>query len=165
MLGKRKSVLFVCTRNVCRSAIAEAVFREFLRRKKKRQIRVRSAGIRALAGTPATDYAVESAKHLGISIRRHRARKLSQRDIDWAGLILVMSRDNENAIRRDFRRWGGKVFLLSEMIGTDFDVKDIYGESIYVYVKSAAQIAAIIEQGFDRIMTLLGTGIAEPEMR
>ena len=76
-----------------------------------------------------------------------------------------MSRDNENAIRRDFRRWGGKVFLLSEMIGTDFDVKDIYGESIYVYVKSAAQIAAIIEQGFDRIMTLLGTGIAEPEMR
>ena len=54
---------------------------------------------------------------------------------------------------------------LSEIIGKEFDIKDIYGESVYVYATCAALLAETIEQAFDRITSVMEDRTVEPEMR
>ncbi|RMG36458.1 MAG: low molecular weight phosphotyrosine protein phosphatase, partial [Gammaproteobacteria bacterium] len=47
------SVLLVCTANICRSPMAEALLRDHLKAKGlDRRVKVASAGIRAMAGMP-----------------------------------------------------------------------------------------------------------------
>ena len=52
-----KSVLFVCTGNICRSPIAEGLFRRLLGNRK--DIEVASAGVHAVRGQPPSLYAVQ----------------------------------------------------------------------------------------------------------
>lgn len=159
MMGRRGSVLFVCVGNVCRSAMAEALFRDRARHTGKEEcVWVRSAGIQALDGQPATDHAVEAMHRRGIDIRGHRARTITQSDIDGADLILVMTSGTRRAIERSFRRWEGKVLLLSEVVGKSYDVGDIYGEPLDVYIGCAERLRGIIEQGFDYILGILEHG-------
>ncbi|HZV36291.1 MAG TPA: low molecular weight phosphotyrosine protein phosphatase, partial [Verrucomicrobiae bacterium] len=61
-----KTVLFVCTGNVCRSPMAEGIFRHAM--KGRRDIQVLSAGIGAMDGQPASPYAVQAVRELGIDI-------------------------------------------------------------------------------------------------
>ena len=57
-----KTILFVCTGNVCRSPMAEGIFRHAM--KGRRDIQVLSAGIGAMDGQPPSPYAVQAVKEL-----------------------------------------------------------------------------------------------------
>ncbi len=95
-------VLFVCLGNICRSPLAEGVFRH----------RVSTAGLDdrfeiASAGTggwhvgEAPDgRSVGIARKHGIDISTQRARKFVASDLDRYDVVLAMDRDNLTAIRR-----------------------------------------------------------------
>jgi glycine hydroxymethyltransferase len=63
-----KHVLFICTGNVCRSPMAEELFRSQLNG--DRNIEVSSAGIGAGNGQPPSSYAIEVMKEKGLDISR-----------------------------------------------------------------------------------------------
>jgi len=152
----KKTVLFVCTGNVCRSPMAAGLFYDKLCREKANdRVRVRSAGIWALEGQPASAYAQQVMNEHDLDISAHRGRNLTQTDVDEADLILVMSRQHAEVITRNFEHSKGKVYLLSEMAGQGYDIEDPYGGSLLEYRHTAAELAELIERGYAKIMELL----------
>src|SRR6266496_1637751 len=69
-----KTILFVCTGNVCRSPMAEGLFRHAVRG--RGDFKVLSAGVGAVDGQLASDHAVHALQEIGIDIRRPQ-KKLS----------------------------------------------------------------------------------------
>ena len=153
----KKTILFVCTGNVCRSPMAAGLLYDKLVRSKSHQrVRVRSAGTWALEGQPASAYARQVMSERDLDISGHTGRTITQQDVDEADLILVMTRLHAEIVSRRQERTDGKVHLLSEMAGDAYDIQDPYGGSLPDYRKTAAELADLIERGYDHMVGLLG---------
>ncbi len=153
----KKTLIFVCTGNVCRSPMAAGMlYDKLVREKADGRVRVRSAGIWALEGQPASAYASQVMSERGLDISAHRGRNLTQADVDKADLILVMTKRHADIIARDLDRSEGKLFLLSSMAAESLDIEDPYGGSLPEYRRTAAELNDWIERGYPRIMKLLG---------
>jgi protein-tyrosine-phosphatase len=156
-MAAKKTVVFVCTGNVCRSPMAAGLFFEKLvREEKDDHIGVRSAGIWALEGRPASAYALQVMSEHDLDISAHQGRNLTQADIDEADLILVMTQRHAEIIVRDLERTESKVKLLSEMAGPAYDIIDPYGGSLADYRRTASELRDLVERGYQRIMSMLG---------
>jgi protein-tyrosine phosphatase len=152
-----KTILFVCAGNICRSPMAMGLLREKLRKAGlEGEYRVHSAGVWGLEGQPPTGYAGEAMAKRGIDISDHRSHDLAPEDVEEADLILTMERGQAEAISLEFPQHAHKVHLLSEMIGRHYDIADPYGGNLYEYRLCAAEIERIIEEGYPRIMQLVG---------
>src|SRR5260370_33749905 len=84
-----KTILFVCTGNVCRSPMAEGIFRQAIRG--RGNYRVLSAGLGALEGQPPSSYAVQAVQEVGIDISDRRGRALTPDPVQQADYIFRMT--------------------------------------------------------------------------
>ncbi len=93
-------VLFVCSGNVCRSAIAERLTRAYAAEHGIDTLTAESAGTRALVGFPIEPMAQRVIEGLGGDAADFKARKLKAEHIKNADLILTMT----EALREDTMR-------------------------------------------------------------
>lgn len=84
-----RKVLFVCTANVCRSPMAEAVF-DALAGERGLNLRAESAGVRALKGEPMVPNASAALEEIGVHAEGHRARQVSKEMLEEAAVVLTM---------------------------------------------------------------------------
>ena len=92
-------VLFVCANNICRSPIAEGVFRVIARREDLHQVVVDSAGIFANhAGRGPDPRAASAARVRGYDLSGIRARQVIAADFARFQWILAMDEDNLRAL-------------------------------------------------------------------
>jgi len=140
-----KTVLFVCTGNVCRSPMAEGLFRHAV--KGRGDYRVFSAGVGASEGLPPSEHAVRALKELGIDISQQRSRMLSAELVRQADYIFGMTHSHVDAILLLYPQAAEKTFLLREFDETldsfENDIPDPIGGSLEVYYICRDQI----EQG------------------
>lgn len=108
--SRSKGVLFVCTGNICRSPIAEALFANVL----ANSIRgvVRSAGVRCMDGEPAHPLAQEVMNKRGIDLSGHRSRSLTPDLLMSQRLILVMEQAHQEWIASRMPQVRERVHLL-----------------------------------------------------
>lgn len=94
------AVLFVCLGNICRSPLAEGVFREALRRRDlAKRFEVDSCGTGGWhAGEGPDPRSVQTAAAHGIDISRQRARQLVAGDFKRFPWIVAMDHSNEQVI-------------------------------------------------------------------
>lgn len=84
-------VLFVCTGNVCRSALAERVFTARVQTAALGPVDASSAGVRALAGRPMTPRTAQLVREYGGEADGFVARQLSGAELLRADLVLGMT--------------------------------------------------------------------------
>lgn len=87
--------------NICRSPIAEGVFRSLYRaRAPQLELHIDSAGTHDYhVGQPPDARAIAAARRRGIDISRHRGRQVSRDDFADFEYILAMDRDNLAGLR------------------------------------------------------------------
>ena len=94
-------ILFVCTGNTCRSAMAAALYRDQLAKVDEGRpiLEVVSAGTDVNSvGGPATPEAVQALAERGIDLSDHQARPVDNTLLTEADLVVVMTRRQEAAV-------------------------------------------------------------------
>src|SRR3954452_5993547 len=130
---RMKGLLFVCTANLCRSPMAEAIFNA-LAEDRGLSFRAESAGVAALEGEPAAPKASEALEEAGIYVAGHCARGVSETMIEEADLVLAMTPRHVAELRRLFRGSSHKVYSLPEYANcapSEEGISDPYGCSMF----------------------------------
>ncbi len=153
-----RSVLFVCTANICRSPMAAALLRARLQKEQPdwQDWRVDSAGTWALDGDMAAKNSRQVMTERGLDITNHRARTVTEAMLREYDLILTMEPGQKEALQIEFPAVAGRVFLLDEMGGGAVAVADPYGGSLAEYRKAAETMDQMLARGMARILELAG---------
>ncbi|HRT10084.1 MAG TPA: ribose 5-phosphate isomerase B [Candidatus Paceibacterota bacterium] len=155
-----KTVLFVCTGNICRSPMAEGLFRRAVAG--QNDFQAMSAGLGAANGQPPSAFAVEAVKELGIDISNIRSRMLTPDLVQAADYIIGMTHSHVDSILLLYPQAAEKTFLLREFDETlelfEKDISDPIGGSYQVYLNCRDQI----EQGIVSLLRFLRQGAQAP---
>jgi protein-tyrosine phosphatase len=131
MANDRIRVLFVCMGNICRSPVAEAVFRHQVKeRGLDDRFEIDSAGTSGYHdGDPPDRRSTETARRRGI-VLEGRSRRVTADDLRAFDYVIAMDADNERELRRILSAGGGaaRVHRLREWDPRpdDGDVPDPY---------------------------------------
>jgi len=153
-VDSKNRILFVCTANICRSPMAEAIFNA-LASDRGMPYEARSAGTAALVGEPMAPRAREVLEEIGVYPGEHRARQVDAVMLGGADLVLAMTPQHAATLRRVFAEESGKIHtLLGYAYATPETegISDPYGQPISAYRASARRIIEAV----DRVVPRLG---------
>ena len=144
-----RSILFVCLGNICRSPLAEGVFRSVIEENgSEAEFTIDSAGTGAWhVGNPPDPRSIAIASKYGIDIGRQRARKVAHEDFRRFDLLLGLDRSNVDDLKaRAPVEARGKVHMFLDYAGLgQVDVPDPYygGDSgfeiVYRMIREASE--------------------------
>jgi len=151
MSGPRK-VLFVCTGNICRSAMAEHLLRH-LAKTRGLDIETRSCGVAAESYYEVPAVVRRLLAEKGVPAFEHTARLATREHLRWADTILVMTERHFDSLVDRFPEFTGKVRLFREAAGFGaVDVEDPMGEPDEVFTRCLGEIEesleALLKSGF-----------------
>ncbi|RCG29374.1 protein tyrosine phosphatase [Sphaerisporangium album] len=108
----RFRLLFVCTGNICRSAIAERYTRARLGARSP--VVVESAGVHAVSGRPMTRRSARLLEKLGADPTGFTSRRLTSRMLEEADLVLTATTAHRGLVVRGSPWMSGRVFTIVE---------------------------------------------------
>lgn len=130
-----RKTLFVCTGNVFRSIVAEKMFKQnVLKNGTSFQVRSRGTTLFYKISHPLLNRMVE--KCYSITLRNHRARKITPEDIMWATSIICFTQEHKEAVIKMCPAAEGKTFLISDIAPLDYtlfqdvDYRDVFENNV-----------------------------------
>lgn len=111
-------IMFICTGNICRSAMAEGILKK-VAKDKNLNIEVYSCGIYAEDGNYATYNAVEASKYYDVDISKHRATNIRNSKIQEMDVILCATESHKQIVLHVYPNLMGKVYTMKEYAKID----------------------------------------------
>lgn len=131
--------------------MAEAILKD-IAKKKNLKVNVKSAGIFANEGSPASKNAVISMGDIGLDIKNHISRPISIDLIEESDLILTMTMGHKDLLTKKHPKKLYKIFSLKEYsFGQEDDIVDPYGGSKREYDRARDDILVAIEEMYKHI--------------
>lgn len=148
------TIIAVCTANICRSPVVEAVLQDRLKERGFKEWQVQSAGTWAQNGQAASRYSQEILAEQGLDISGHSSQVISRDLLEKANLVLCLAEGHAEALRTEFPDQADKIFLLTEMIGQRYSISDPYGGPRFAYERMVEEVTGLIEDGLPQIIEL-----------
>lgn len=153
-------ILIVCTANICRSPLVEAIVRRDLHAAGHSDWTVSSAGTWAQQARPAARYSQQIATRIGLDISEHIAQEVTGELIADSDLVLVMTDSHKEPLQIEFSADREKIYKLSEMAGKKYDVVDPYGGPPEGYEDMYIDVSNLITDGMPKIIELASANAA-----
>lgn len=142
-------VLFVCTGNTCRSPLAEYL----LRQKAGDQVEVRSAGVAAYDGSPASANVATLLEEKGIKCQ-HQSQLVSEELLHWADIILTMTTSHKHRLLQLYPFKADHIFTLKEYVNPedpDVDISDPFGGDLLTYRETMQELEHLIDPLIEKL--------------
>lgn len=146
-------IMFICTGNICRSAMAHAMFEKMVKEQNK-NVQVYSCGVYAENGDTSTYEAIETMHEYGIDLKNHKATNIRNSNIKDMDVILCATTSHKNSVINMYPELKKKVFTMKEYAGypqSDLDIKDPWGYGIEVYKSCAKEIKECLNKIIEKL--------------
>ena len=149
------AILIVCTANICRSPMAEAILKKLVsERQDVGQWNIESAGTWALDGNPPAFLSKYVMEMMGMDISSKKSQSVNLKLLKNFDLVLTMEEEHKQWLKEQYGESGDRVYMLSEMVGEIIDIPDPIGGELFEYKEVAELLQKIITDGFERIYQL-----------
>ncbi len=147
-------LLFVCTGNTCRSAMAEAITRKYIIDRGLTDVDVASAGTSAWDGSAASDGALLVGLERRLDLSMHRSQQISRALVEASDLIFTMG--PHHLERVEALGGAGKSYLLTSYPvrgSSGRAIADPMGGDLETYRATADELESEIRRVLDGLPT------------
>ena len=149
-------IMFICTGNICRSAMAHKLMEKKLKDNEIRDIEVYSCGIFAENGDRPTYNAIEVTKEYDVDLKEHKATNIRDSKIEEMDLILCATMSHKYSVIQMYQSLASKVYTLKEYVNENkenknLDIKDPWGYDIEIYRFCIAEIDQLLDKIIEKI--------------
>ena len=130
-------IVTVCTANICRSPMAQALLQHALRAQPEplKSLQIISAGVAARKGAKVSENSVQALKKVGLNIDDHVSQPLTHELLDRALAVFCMTESHRAMIQLTFVPVPRNIYLFREFMprSADKEIPDPYGGSLTNY--------------------------------
>ena len=145
-------IMFICTGNICRSAMTEKLLKKKLKDIKRDDIEVYSCGIYAENGdVPTWEAKTVMKEEYDVDMSTHKATNIRISNIKNMDLILCATESHKIAVLDIYPELEGKLFTMKEYVGysreyhDSMNIKDPWGYDIETYRSCVSEIDECLE--------------------